>query len=443
MHPIRGGQEEAPVDRDRGRVADEVLQRRFLGAFRMDTLGHLGELVRVAKEHDRLRAAAHRDDVRQRHLTGLIDEQDVQAIFHLCASKQPGRAAGHVVAAAGQAALDLPVVRRHADAVGTSGILPAVALLHDAHGLAGPFGGGRDCIDKVADGPVRLSRDTNPASDADQFDDHPGSGPRLARAGRPLDGKRRLLQGKRESPCRVERCFARLRQRAARWLTGDSRRPPQDQVAHGPVATWPLDPVLESPIGDPPQGVAHDTAAVGLARNQGARVLAGTAVAAQQVDRAGRLVDRHDLACLLTGCLIDRAVARLDLEILGGIEAVAMDAAPLDPPEFADVRQIAQRLCRVDELLHGCVAQAEPQPPRRFLVSPVPVEQLGQEPSRRLILRSEGLIGRYLLRQRVNPGLRLSLPRRELFRRGPILRLRPRQVPALLGDCGRPQSFEP
>ena len=117
MHPIRGGQEEAPVHRDRGRVADEVLQRRFLGAFRMDTLGHLGELVRVAKEHDRLRAAAHRDDVRQRHLTGLIDEQDVQAIFHLCASKQPGRAAGHVVAAAGQAALDLPVVRRHADAV--------------------------------------------------------------------------------------------------------------------------------------------------------------------------------------------------------------------------------------------------------------------------------------------------------------------------------------
>ena len=120
-----------------------------------------------------------------------------------------------------------------------------------------------------------------------------------------------------------------------------------------------------------------------------------------------------------------------------------MDAAPLDPPEFADVRQIAQRLCRVDELLHGCVAQAEPQPPRRFLVSPMPVEQLGQEPSRRLVLRSEGPIGRYLLRQRVNPGLRLSLPRRELFRRGPILRLRPRQVPALLGDCGRPQSFEP
>ena len=307
---------------------------------------------------------------------------------------------------------------------------------------------------------MRLSRDTDPASDADKLDDHPGSGPRLARAGRPLDGKRRLLQGKRESPCRVERCFARLRQRAARWLTGDSRRPPQDQVAHGPVATWPLDPVLESPIGDPPQGGqrAH------LGRDLGERAVAALAHrTVGEADRAGqvaRIVDLEDgdaamllvigaeaaipgAAALGARRVEQGAVARLDLEILGGIEAVAMDAAPLDPPEFADVRQIAQRLCRVDELLQGCVAQAEPQPPRRFLVSPMPVEQLGQEPSRRLILRSEGLIGRYLLRQRVNPGLRLSLPRRELFRRGPILRLRPRQVPALLGDCGRPQSFEP
>lgn len=59
----------------------------------MGALDRLGELHRIADQHDVARARAGSDEVGQRHLSGLVDEQIVELLVVLVAGEQPRRAA--------------------------------------------------------------------------------------------------------------------------------------------------------------------------------------------------------------------------------------------------------------------------------------------------------------------------------------------------------------
>jgi hypothetical protein len=89
MHPIRRCQEEASILGDRARLSDQVLQRRGGSALRVRPLRHLGELVRVAEQDQRVRGAAHAADGRQAQLPGFVDEQHVDGGLRIVASPEP------------------------------------------------------------------------------------------------------------------------------------------------------------------------------------------------------------------------------------------------------------------------------------------------------------------------------------------------------------------
>jgi hypothetical protein len=56
----------------------QVPECRSIRAGRVRSLQRLIELLRIAKEDDAFRGAAHGENVRQRHLPGLVHEQYVE-----------------------------------------------------------------------------------------------------------------------------------------------------------------------------------------------------------------------------------------------------------------------------------------------------------------------------------------------------------------------------
>ena len=78
MKPPRVVEENAPVRSDRGLVAEQEVQNRQAGLARMDALNRLAELHLVADQHDVASGGPHRNDVRNRNLTGLVDEQVIE-----------------------------------------------------------------------------------------------------------------------------------------------------------------------------------------------------------------------------------------------------------------------------------------------------------------------------------------------------------------------------
>jgi hypothetical protein len=56
-------------------------------------LAHLGELERIAEEHDVLGGHHQGDRVRQRHLSGFIYEEVVESLVHVLGRERP-RGAG-------------------------------------------------------------------------------------------------------------------------------------------------------------------------------------------------------------------------------------------------------------------------------------------------------------------------------------------------------------
>ena len=76
------GQEKALIGLDDRVFAAQVLQRGDLGALRMEALRDLRERVGIAQKDDGLRGSAHGDDVGQGHLPRLVEEEDVEAVFH-------------------------------------------------------------------------------------------------------------------------------------------------------------------------------------------------------------------------------------------------------------------------------------------------------------------------------------------------------------------------
>ena len=150
--------------------------------------------------------------------------------------------------------------------------------------------------------------------------------------------------------------------------------------------------MLDHPVSDATQRIAHRPAAEGGARKQGSRMLVRPRETAHEVDRPGDIIKRNDLARgsgtqvgVVRGA--QRLVPDLDLVILGGIERVALDDRFLRLPDLVHVAQVADRVRRLHELLGRLPEQVVPQPPRGLLLPPVPVEKLGQEPAPLLLDR--------------------------------------------------------
>ena len=71
-------------------LAEQVLKHRCAGAGRVDGLGDLRELLRVAEEHEVASGRAHGERVGERELARFVDEQIVERAVELRARKEPG-----------------------------------------------------------------------------------------------------------------------------------------------------------------------------------------------------------------------------------------------------------------------------------------------------------------------------------------------------------------
>src|ERR1051325_8082507 len=81
VHAVRSREEDAAVGRDGGEAVEQEVERRLARAAGGDAVDRLAELHLVAQEHEVLRRSAGGDEVGQRHLAGLVDEEAVERMF--------------------------------------------------------------------------------------------------------------------------------------------------------------------------------------------------------------------------------------------------------------------------------------------------------------------------------------------------------------------------
>ena len=74
-------------------IAEDALGGGEIGAFGIAALLGLLELLRVAEKDQAAGCGRDGEDVRQGHLPGLVDEEDVDRVLELLARPQPGGAA--------------------------------------------------------------------------------------------------------------------------------------------------------------------------------------------------------------------------------------------------------------------------------------------------------------------------------------------------------------
>jgi hypothetical protein len=174
---------------------------------RVDALGGLVELLRVAEQHDVARRAAHRPPRwpappgRPRRRTAC------RPCRHLVARPQPGRAGDDVHPAVGQCLVDLAVVL---DAVSPTDRRPrrppCPSACTQRTRLASRRPPRGTAMSRL---PITLwlfERDAHHAprpAAAHEVEDHPRAGVRLARAGRALDGEGRAVELGRQAARRL------------------------------------------------------------------------------------------------------------------------------------------------------------------------------------------------------------------------------------------------
>ena len=200
----------------------EVLERRCTGALRVDALAHLlASWLRIAEEDERVGRSATASDVRQAQLAGLVDEQDVDGLERVRSRPQPGVPAAMSTvrpASPGRRPRCRSVTRTPS---GRSGVV-ASGLLDDAHGRAGSAPASDDPSRRLRDRLVRLGRDADPLPAADEGDDHPGPGPGLAGARRPLDREHPAVERQREPDGGIAGAARQADSAGRRSLPGDA-----------------------------------------------------------------------------------------------------------------------------------------------------------------------------------------------------------------------------
>ena len=176
-------EEEAAVGRDRRLPGEQVLEHRRLGAVRVRALQHLAELLRVADEHDVVRAGRHRAGVGERDLAGLVDEEVVEPPVELGVGEEPGRAAEQLRVRGLLVLVDVLDLRAGVLRLGVA----AARLLHPVEGEPELGRARLDLGQELVDRPVARRGDADRLARGEQAGDQPARRPRLARAGRALD----------------------------------------------------------------------------------------------------------------------------------------------------------------------------------------------------------------------------------------------------------------
>ena len=238
MQPPGLVQEQAAVGRDGLVLAEEVLERRDVGAVGMAALLRLLELLRVAEQDQALRRLRDREHVRQRHLPGLVDEQHVHGFAQLFARPQPAGAGDDIGPAASEARRPRRGCRSSPRCRRCGGVRPFAHLLQAADVCARS-----SAISDTFSSRLRitlwLSAVMPTLAGADQRGDHVRAGVRLAGAGRTLDRQDAVVELGTPSAARRRAAVSSRR----RGSTAGPRRPAQQQVpgrAVRPAASIPF-----------------------------------------------------------------------------------------------------------------------------------------------------------------------------------------------------------
>ena len=252
MEPPGLFEEQALVRRDRPLAAENVIERRHIGALRVAALHRLIELLRIADQHHRLRRLRHRKHVGERHLRGLVHEEHVDRLERVRPRPQPGRAAADRGGAAAQ---------RREQVLISLGEGKAVLRVFDLIGLLAAlqvdsqFVGRLDRrIDQVANDLMAVGRDADFLAAAHQLANHLRAGEGLARTGRSLDRE----NAARQMAAEPNGGFNRRLSRAVQRLIADPRAFSEQEIARRLIRPIAAHAVVGDIVADPHQRLGHD-----------------------------------------------------------------------------------------------------------------------------------------------------------------------------------------
>ena len=338
-------EEEAALRWHRHRIADQMLEGRGGRAARVDALRDHRQLVRVADQHDRPGTRPDRDGVCERHLAGLVDEQDVERAVELRSGEEPAGAGHDVDRPGGKGRGDVGVGADAGHAIEVTDV--GVGLLDDADRDPLLGRGLDDRLDQVADRLVRLRGDADPLPGPHEVEDHPGAGVGLAGPRRTLD-----RQHARSSSSARRRAASRAsspgstRAAPSRPLGGARA---QEHVPNGPIGAGAVDAVRDDRIGDAKHGLLLGDAREGPGRDQRRRMWPIRVPRRLRSMMPRDVVDTDDRAGGLAGPG-RRRVARVEAVILW-LEPVAPVEHHALAPEFLDEVETRQGIALADELL--------------------------------------------------------------------------------------------
>ncbi len=298
-------------------------------------------------------AAATAADIRQRELAGLVDEEDVDG-----ARRTRCRAQSHAVppttstvpppsapsAASCRRVVDEPVHLRPLVVVA----LWPMRIVSPASRAAFATASSRLPM-TLCDWAVTPTR----FPVADEREDHPRRGPGLAGPRRTLDGERAAVEPHRDPHGGLERGFAVADQRPFTGSPVTRGRRPQDPARGRPGLARPFDLVGDHVVREPAEG-ARASAPSRTAWPGSMREDAVAPALRLRSIHPDPDVEVDDLAGALAGWR-DRSgcLARLQLDLLGGIEPIAVDRGAGDRiPTSCSNDEVTERRTVRDEVLH-------------------------------------------------------------------------------------------
>ena len=357
---------------------------------RVRALGGLGELLRVADEHEVAGRPGDGQDVGERELSGLVDDEVVEAAGEVGPGEEPRRSGDDVDRALVEGVDERGVVGDPLHVVVLEDLVGLGLLRHpDPAPLLG--GLGHDRLDEVADGGVAVGRDADLATGAHQLDDEPRGRVGLAGPGRPLHGEAAPVEVGGDADHRSGRGLVGLDELRGGGPAREPRWPLEQQVAGGLVRARRV----EAPVGDvlreAQQGGALLAVVDGAVGDQCQGVLRLGGDAPLEVDDAMGGVVAHDAARGHVGGAVavggaagegvDRGLADGELGLLAGVEGVAVDLGALDLVDHTHVGEAGHGLGVGGEVVEVGLEAVEEAPPLGLVLAAVPVEQVREQPA--------------------------------------------------------------
>ena len=186
-------EEDAPVVGDGVVAAEQVLQSRGVGAFRVSAALRLLKLLRVAEQDDISGGLRHGENVGERDLAGLVDEKNVERARIVLARPEPGRPGADLRTSPGKGVR--AQCRCRSTSLDPGHFRPLLADLSNArerHALNG--GGLHRILEELPDDLVTDGRNADLQAAPDAFDDHAGAPVGLPGSRRALNREDRTIE---------------------------------------------------------------------------------------------------------------------------------------------------------------------------------------------------------------------------------------------------------